>query len=111
MGWYIGPAIELYICYKSYTPKTRSKNNSDTVEFSPKTFNMPKVFYTDTKIHAAQDLIHALHHTATDIPLVTLGNAHKETLISITDIFVNAISPSIPHRVPVRGAYQEKLNR
>ena len=61
-GWYIGPAMEQYRCNKAYTPKTRAEIISDIVEFFPKQFNMPQISSTDAKIHAAQDLIYALHN-------------------------------------------------
>ena len=43
---------------------------------------------TDATIYAPQDLIHELQNTARAIPLVTLGNAHKELLRYLADVFV-----------------------
>ena len=34
-GWYIGPSLEHYRCYKCYMPTTHSERNADTVEFFP----------------------------------------------------------------------------
>ena len=57
---------------------------------------MSKIGSTDDVIHPAQDLIHAMQNSEPFRPLVTLGNAHKEALISIADIFEKVTSPSRP---------------
>ena len=46
-GWYIGKSIEHYICHTSYINKTRAESIPDTVEFSPKQFNMPSMSSKD----------------------------------------------------------------
>jgi hypothetical protein len=40
-GWYIGPALEHYQCYKCYIPSTNSICIADTVEFFPVTVPFP----------------------------------------------------------------------
>ena len=107
--WYIRPAMEHYIFHTAYIPKTRAERISDTVEFFPKQFNIPKIFSMYATIHDALDLIHALHNPALTIPLVTLENSHKESLISPADIFGKSTSPVVPPGLPFRGKYQEKL--
>ena len=82
-SWYIGPSTEHYRFHKSYTPKTRPARISDTVKFSPKKFNMTKIYSTHATIHAAQDLIYALHNPAHSSPLLKLGIVKKEALISL----------------------------
>ena len=32
-GWYLGPALEHYLCYRVYVTNTRADRNSDTVKF------------------------------------------------------------------------------
>ena len=66
---------------------------------------------TYATIHAAQDLIHALQNPAPASLPVALGNAQKESVIYLAEIFGKATYPSVPPRVPVRGAYQEKLQQ
>ena len=36
-GWYIGPAVEHYRCYKVYVNNTPAERNADTVDFSHST--------------------------------------------------------------------------
>ena len=67
---------------------------------------MPKISSTDATINASQDLVHALQNLEPAILIVTLGNSHKEALISLLDIFGKATSPTVLLRMPVRGAYQ-----
>ena len=61
--------------------------------------------------HSAQDLISALYNPEPASPIVKLGNAHKEALISLAEIFRKATPAAVPLRVPARGAYQEKLQQ
>ena len=34
-GWYLGPAVEHYRCYRVYVTNTRAERNADTVKFFP----------------------------------------------------------------------------
>ena len=84
-----------------WTKSTEKKAEmiSDTVDLFPKNFTMPNMFSTDTSIHAAQDLIHALRNTATDSPVVTLGYDHTAALRALSVIFnkstPRAINPKV----------------
>ena len=83
----------------------------DTLDSPPKQFNVQKISYTYATIHVSHDLFDALHNPAPAIPLVKLGNTHKEALISLVEIFGKAPPPELPTRVQVSGAYQEKLQQ
>ena len=74
--------MEHYRFHKAYILKTRAEWISYTVEFFPRKFSIPKMPSIDDDICAAQNVIHVLKNTAPDIPLVALGNPHKEALIS-----------------------------
>ena len=92
--------MDHYRCHNAYIPKTRVERISDTVEFLPRKFRMPKMSFTDDAIHTAQYLIRALKNTAPASPLVTLGNSHKETLISLANIFEKStLSARLPRVV------------
>ena len=68
-------------------PNTISEIISDKVEPPPKQLNMPKISSTYATIHAAHYSIYALHNQELEIPLVNIGNSHKEALISIAEFF------------------------
>ena len=40
-GWYIGPALESYRCFKTYIPKTRAERITDTVAWLPHYLKFP----------------------------------------------------------------------
>ena len=80
---------------------------SDTVEFSPKQFNIPKMSSTDATIHATQDLIYALQDPAPDSSSVKLVNTHNESFIEIAYIFRKETPSAVPTRVPVRGGFKK----
>ena len=82
---------------------------SDTVEFSPKQFNMPNMSSKDATFHAAQNLIYALQNPAPVSPLFKLGNGNKEELMTLSELFRKTSAPAVLPRVPVREVVQEKL--
>ena len=84
---------------------------SDTVGFPPKQFNMPQISSTDATFHAAQDFIYALHNPAPASPLLKLGNGQTEALRDLAEIFIKSKTPEVPLRVPIRAAFQQKLQQ
>jgi hypothetical protein len=52
-GWYIGPALEHYRCYKVYITKTISSRIVETVEFFPHQFKIPFPSSSDFATQAA----------------------------------------------------------
>ena len=70
--------MEHYRCHKAYIPKTRVDRISDTVEFFPKTINMPQMSSMDATYHVTKYLIYAIHNPSPAITLVELGNGHTE---------------------------------
>ena len=47
---------------------------------------------TDAGIHAAQHLFHKLQNISAASPLVTIGNTHKEALITLAFLFDKSTS-------------------
>ena len=72
---------------------------------------MPNISSTYTTINTLQGLIYALQNTTPARLLVKTGNSHNEALRSLAKIFIKSTPPEVPPRVPVRGAYQEKLQQ
>jgi len=90
-GWYIGPALEHYRCYKVYINKTRAERTVDTVEFFPTQVNMPKLSSADAALKAAIDLIAALKHPHPAAPFAPLGDTKMNALEQLADIFSDAL--------------------
>ena len=75
--------------------KTRKECISDTVSFPPSKFIKQNISSTDSIVHDARALVHALQNPSPDIPLVTLG----------INVFGKTIYPAEPSRVPIKEAY------
>ena len=103
--------MEQYRFHKASIPKTIAERISDTVEFFPRDFNMPKLYSKNATINSTEDLIHELKNLAPVSPLVTLVNLHKEAMISLAEIFGKETSQELPLRVLIEGACPDKLQQ
>ena len=90
LGWYIGPALHHYRCWKIYVTKTASTRVCDTVKFFPKKFNMPSLSSADTATREALELTEALRHPHTNIPYAHLSDNTITAIKDLSDIFTNA---------------------
>jgi hypothetical protein len=104
-GWYTGPAMEHYRCYRVYVTKTQAYRIADTVEFFPSKVPMPKLSSQDAAQHAARDLIHALQHPAPAAPFHPMGEAQLTALRQLATIFSDALprvtqTPQTPTPAP-----------
>ena len=59
-GWYIGPTIEHYHCFRYYIPSTRSEIISDTVMLTSSKYVVPSYSYYNELMAAAQNLTDAI---------------------------------------------------
>jgi hypothetical protein len=92
-GWYIGPALEHYRCYKAYINKTRSERIVETMPF-------PSTRYLVTQ--ATKKLSHALLHPQPAGPFTQVGDDQMLALERSSAIFEGAFpkhrrSPTSPH--------------
>ena len=92
VGWYIGPEIHYYKCHKTYIIKTSAENISDTIEFFPTSFPMPKLSAADAAIHAANLLIEALNMPHPMSPLNNFPIQQQQALRKLADIFSTALT-------------------
>ena len=68
-GWYLGPALEHYRCYRVYVTNTRAEQNSDTVEFFPQHTKFPSIAAINAATTAAQELVASLYDPKPNTPL------------------------------------------
>jgi hypothetical protein len=73
-GWYVGPALEHYRCYRVYITKTRSNRLVETVKKFPQKFTLPFPSSHDLATQAAADLTHDLLHPQLSGPFCQVGN-------------------------------------
>jgi len=82
-GWYIGPALESYRCFKVWIWDSR------TLEWFPSKVTLPLASSIDLIIAAANDIVHALNHPSAGSPLAPLANSEVETLRNVAEILTN----------------------
>lgn len=98
-GWYLGPALEHYRCYRVFANKTKAERTSDTVEFFPQHTPVPYRTPTDVAIHATQDLIQVLQNPSPSTPFAHVGHDRLKAIQTIADIFQTHLRQN-PHGPP-----------
>jgi hypothetical protein len=73
-GWYIGTALEHYLCYRVYINKTRSEIVVETVEFFPTEVKIPFHSSRYLAVEAAKKMIHALVNPQPAGPFAQVGD-------------------------------------
>ena len=97
-GFYIGPALQHYRCYKVYVPTTASERIADTLEFFPARFRMPASSSLDKATQAAQDLIDILKSPQPSTPFLDFGDEQFNALQKLADLFKCSLNS--PNKLP-----------
>jgi hypothetical protein len=92
-GWYVGPAMNHYRCYRVWVKETTSKRILDTLTWFPSLVKMPSTSSRDTIVATAHDLAHALAHPSPASPLSPLSVHERKALSQVSDIFSKAANP------------------
>ena len=92
-GWYLGPAMNHYRCYRVYANETKAERIADTLAWFPTTVKMPTASSTDAAITAANDLITALQNPHPASALSPLDNNEHAALQQLAEIFRNRTDP------------------
>ena len=87
VGWYIGPALYHFWCFRCNIPSTASKQISDTVKFFPHVAPMPKLSSKEKSIQAICHLIHTIKNPSPAAPFPTFSTEHSQVLDQLADIF------------------------
>ena len=86
-GWYVGPAMQHYRCYKIYVPSTSSERIADTVEFFPTRLKMPASSALDKATQAVEDLLTTLRNPEPSSPFFEFGNEQRNALNKLANLF------------------------
>ena len=97
-GWYVGPAMDHYRCFRCFTPKTGSERIAETVQFFPQQVRMPSTSSQDAAIKAIHDLTHAIKYPTAATPTLLLGDEKTHALETLARVFNSAISQPEPSR-------------
>lgn len=116
-GWYVGPAMDHYRCWRCYIPSTNGYRVSDTVRFFPAT-PVPTITPADTVRRAAKELTRALqnptafipHPNSNDAALDAFRNTFQLAVSILKDKEKHTATPtpqkngfSVPARAPLPG--------
>ena len=88
-GWYLGPAMNHYRCYRVWITETSAERVSETVVWLPSKVKMPTASSADAATAAARDLIQALRNPAPTSPLSPTSDSQLAALQQLADIFAN----------------------
>ena len=80
-GFYLGPALEHYRCYRGWVVKTQRERVTDTVAWHSQTIMMPGASEKELLIKALADLQTAIHASAHNLPppdTLSLTALHQE---------------------------------
>ena len=86
-GWYLGPALNHYQCYRIWVPRTHAERIVDTISFFPKAVPLPELTHKDAVIQAARELTHALQQPSFRGPLAQYHDDHLTSLHELSKIF------------------------
>ena len=86
-GWYLGPALRHYQCYRVWVPRTHAERIVDTISFFPKAVPLPELTHKDAAIQATHELTHALQQPRFRGPLAQFHDDHLTSLRELSKIF------------------------
>eukprot|EP00957_Ditylum_brightwellii_P048670 3693174-Ditylum_brightwellii.AAC.1 len=73
-GWYIGPTLEHYQCYKVCIPSTKGECIAVMVDFHPQSSKLPHISAAEAATHAAKGLTAAIKSRHTNALFAAMGN-------------------------------------
>ena len=110
-GFYVGPALDHYRCYKVWVIKTETVRITDTVAWHPHNIIIPGLSPTDVLVAAIAELIQALitfQKSPPDLlkdkqPVADILSTLTDSLVSLKSIFdetkkIPAVEPQVQHQ-------------
>ena len=98
-GWYLGPALNHYQCYRVWVPRTHAERIVDTISFFPRAVPLPELTHKDAGIQAARELTHALQQPCFRGPLAQFHDDHLTSLCKLSKIF-HTLAPGVENIAP-----------
>ena len=85
-GFYIGPALNHFRCYKNFMVKTKAVRISNTVEFFPVTCQNPQLTEQEKINILLQDLIAILSNPTRNVPSIEYGDDLNNALRTMQNL-------------------------
>jgi hypothetical protein len=103
-GWYIGPALESYRCYKVWIYETRAIRICDTLTWFPTKVQMPHSSSLEIIATSLRDITNALTNPSPRSPIAPLTDSLTEALRANVELVHNIILPRPGPAPPLRVA-------
>ena len=107
-GWYIGPALDSYRCYKVWVWETRATRICDTISWFPTKLSMPIASSNDMILAGVTDILHTLNDPSPSAIVSALTDSHVTALRQLTSLLTgilqtgNNASATPPPTPPLR---------
>ena len=102
-GFYLGPAMQHYCCFKVFVTKTNAQRISDAVEFFPTTIHIPETSTLEQIKHSVNDLLHVHQNPQPKTPFLDFGSTQTNALKHLAELFPQNLAnnqPSTPLESP-----------
>jgi hypothetical protein len=96
-GWYLGPSLHHYRCYRIWIPDTNSVRISDNVSWQPHRTPLPTATQNDLIIASANDLAAALKLNVKQPLVPPTDTITRKALLDLSNIFSSKVHPSEDH--------------
>lgn len=108
-GWYVGPSMHHYRCYRVYILSTNAERIADTIEFIHDKLPIPKTSSLDQARQAARDLVDILQHPQPNSPFLNFGQEQYNALQQLADMFKVSIEPDNTPTAPQTPPTQPRV--
>ena len=95
-GFYLGPAMQHYRCFKVFVTKTNGQRISDTVEFYPTKIRMPETSTLEQIKHSVNDVLHVLRNHQPKTPFLDFGSTQTNALKHLAELFPQNLANNRP---------------
>ena len=99
-GYYLGPAMQHYRCFKVFVTKTNAQRICDTVEFFPTKIRMPETSALEQLKNSVDDLIHVLKTPKPKSPFLDFGCEQSNALQRLAELFSKNLANNQPNSPP-----------
>ena len=96
LGYYVGPAMEYYRCFKCFIPATGGIRVADTIKFFPHDTPFPKATTANQFIQALSDILHLLKNPNKELPFMQFGDNAKNAITHLVTILKTNLQRQLP---------------
>jgi hypothetical protein len=94
-GWYVGPALGSYRCYKIWIWETRALRIIDTLTWFPSKVKLPDSSSTDIILSCLQNILHAVNNPSPKSPPAPRTDTQTQALHDLIAL-LGSVSPTTP---------------